>query len=433
MPLRRWILIALVPTLLAGALCWYALGQREAAQPAQPDQPAQPVTKGPGGLPISGRGEEILAPVDEALEAIMLRHGVPGAGVAITKDGRLVYAKGLGWSNFEKKTLSTVDTLYGLASVSKVFTALAILKLVEEGKLKLDDKAFDFFKEMKLPPGTLVVDPRLGQITIRQLLNHTGGWDRNKSGDPINWAFQISLRLGVPMPITEEQLIRFMLGVRLDFDPGTRAEYSNFGFIVLGQIIGRVSGQSYEDYVRAKVLRPMGITAPRLHDHEGKYFVGEARRYNPGLFQAMEPYNLPWTDASGGWAASAVDLAKLLTALEGSRTGKPFLREDLMKEMVTPPGAPVQPRADGTFFGLGWDMVAVTPQGAGYSKGGSWPGIRSQIKHRLDGINTILLCNTTPQVDPIDMKIAGDALREIQEHLSQLKEVPKYDLFGEFR
>src|SRR5262249_19003342 len=156
-----------------------------------------------------------------------------------------------------------------------------VLKLVEEGKLSLDQQAFALLKPLKPPPGARV-DPRLLRITIRQLLNHSGGWDREKNGDPINWSLQISRRLGVPMPINEDHLIRFMLAVPLDFDPGTRQVYTNFGYVTLGQIVARVSGQPYEQYVRKTVLGPMGIKAMRMHDRENRYFKGEARRYNAG-------------------------------------------------------------------------------------------------------------------------------------------------------
>jgi N-acyl-D-amino-acid deacylase len=233
------------------------------------------------------------------------------------------------------------------------------------------------------------------------------------------------------MPINEDQLIRFMLGVPLDFAPGTRQVYSNFGFIMLGQIIARVSGQTYEQYVRATVLEPMGIKA-RMHDRDRSYFKGEARRYNAGVLHALPAYDAPWTDASGGWAASAVDLARMLAALDGSR-GKPFLRADVMKEMLAPPPAPLQPRADGTYFGLGWDAVKKGPKGYAYTKGGAWPGVRAQVKRRLDGLNVVALFNALVQPDPLDLRIVQDAAREVHEAVAEVKVWPKVDLFDDYR
>ena len=105
----------------------------------------------------------------------------------------------------------------------------------------------------------------------------------------------------VRLPINEDQLIRYTLGARLDFDPGTRNVYSNFGFVVLGQIIAKVSGDTYENFVQSRVLKPMGITRVRLHDAAS--IRDRSAGYNAGNFTAMPAYNSPWTDASGGWAA----------------------------------------------------------------------------------------------------------------------------------
>src|SRR5262249_29073068 len=146
----------------------------------------------------------------------------------------------------------------------------------------------------------------------------------------------------------------------------------------------------------------------------------------------MPPYNLPWTDSSGGWSASAVDLARMMTALDGSRTGKPFLPDELMKEMVAPPPAPQKPRPDGSHFGLGWDTGKKLADGNGYQKGGSWPGVRSMVKHRVDGINTVILSNAVAQLDQLDFQVANDAIREVHEVMNDIKEWPRIDLFENF-
>src|SRR5262249_7150297 len=157
-------------------LPWHAPAEddRETTSQTQPEA-ASVGGKGPGGMPITGKAPPILKPFDVGVEQIMLRHGIPGASVAITKDGRLVFAGGYGWAFYEKGERATPETLFGLASVSKCLTALATLKLVEEGKLRLEDKAFDLLGRLTPPPGARV-DPRLSSITIRQLLNHSGGW-----------------------------------------------------------------------------------------------------------------------------------------------------------------------------------------------------------------------------------------------------------------
>jgi N-acyl-D-amino-acid deacylase len=408
------------------------LAQQKDAKKDDQKQPKEEVGNGPGGLPMTGKPNKLLAPLDEAIEKIMLRHGIPGASVAITRKGKLIYARGYGWSHHEKEALTTPQTLFGLASVSKVFTALAILVLVEEGKLKLDQKVFAILNHLK-PLPRVVPDRRLSQITIRQCLNHSCGWDREKNGDPINWSQQIALAMKVRMPINEDQLIRFTMSLPLDFDPGTKHVYTNVGYVILGQIVAKISGMTYERFVRTKVLEPMGMKRASLHDRGNRYFDGEARRYTAGMLQAMPPYNAPWTDASGGWAASAVDLARMMTAIDGSRTGKPFLGKEVMKEMLAPPPKPLKPREDKTYYGLGWDAVAPGKDDYGYVKSGSWPGVRSMVKHRLDDFNTVILYNAVIQPDQLDARVAQDAIKDIQEQVAQVKEWPADDLFDRYR
>src|SRR5439155_13454828 len=107
-------------------------------------------------------------------------------------------------------------------------------------------------------------DPRLSEVTVRHLLQHSGGWNREKSGDPMFKAAEISSELGVPSPPSSLNIIRYMMGRPLDVDPGTRYAYSNFGYCVLGRILEQRSGESYENYVKKQVLGPMGITRMTL-------------------------------------------------------------------------------------------------------------------------------------------------------------------------
>jgi CubicO group peptidase (beta-lactamase class C family) len=389
------------------------------AQPPPPDL-----------LPVTGKGVEVLKPLDAAMEKVMLRHGIPGGSLAVTRNGKLVLAKGYGWVNYDTNATAGPDTLFGTASVSKCFTAAAILKLVDDKQLSLEDKAFEILKDLKPPPGA-GVNPILYTITIRQLLNHSGGWNRAVSGDPINWARQVAQRLQVRMPINADHLIRFMLAVPLDFRPGTGVQYSNFGYVVLGQVVAKVSGQSYEEYVQKKVLAPMGIRKARLHGDEGRYFPGESLRYMAGTDKVLPAYNLPWTEACGGWVVSSVDLARFMTAMEGSR-GKAFLSEAIAKEMLAPPPPPLRPNPDGSYFGLGWDVVQPLPKGIYYLKRGCYHGTRASVKHRVDGINTIVMFNANVDPDPLDMRIVNDAATEVHEAANKIMQWPDVDLFKDY-
>ena len=195
-----------------------------------------------------------------AIPDLMRKYAIPGGAVAVVRDGKLIYARGFGYADVENKTPVQPDALFRIASVSKPITGAAIMKLVEEGKLKLDDRVAPFIAHLTPAPGA-TVDPRWEQITIRHLLNHTGGWDRNKPNggfDPMDRPAIAAAAVNAPAPASAETLIRYMKGMPLDFNPGEKFVYSNFGYAILGRVIERVSGMPYEEYVRARVLQPVG-------------------------------------------------------------------------------------------------------------------------------------------------------------------------------
>src|ERR1041385_3514256 len=134
------------------------------------------------------------------------------------------------------------------------------MKLVEDGTLTLDDRVAPLIADLPPPPGA-TVDARWEQITVRHLLNHAGGWDRNKPNggfDPIDRPAIAAAAVNAPAPASSETLIRYMKGMPLDFNPGEKFAYSNFGYIILGRVIERLSGMPYEQYVRSRVLQPVG-------------------------------------------------------------------------------------------------------------------------------------------------------------------------------
>jgi N-acyl-D-amino-acid deacylase len=392
------------------------------AQPPQDDIKA--------AFPVTGKAGPGMELLDQAVILMLERHGVPGATLAIAKDGKLIYAKGFGFENVTAKVPMQVNTLLGVASLSKPITALAILKLIEEGKLKLDDPAFALLAHIR-PPAWARVDPRLRFITIRQLLNHTGGWNRSISGDPSNWGPMIARKLGVPEPITPEQFVTFIYSMRLDFNPGTEARYSNIGYIILGQIVEKVSGQSYDEYVRKNVLEPIGITRARVHKMQAKYFPGEGARYLAGTGISLPPLQLPMVESAGGWSASAIDMVKVLAALDGSR-GK-ILREETYRLMTSPPPAPLKPRENGSYVGLGFEVVLPLTKGFSYAQDGSFHGMRAFMSRSKRGINWALIFNASMQPDNADITMVKDHLPEVRAHMDRMEHSSDIDLFKEFK
>jgi N-acyl-D-amino-acid deacylase len=336
---------------------------------------------------------------DSEIEKFMKARGIPGGALAVVKDRRLVYAKGYGWADREKQLFAAPNSLFRIASISKPVTAVAILKLVEENRLRLDAPVFALL-------GLKGDDPRLTKITINHLLHHTSGWDRDKSFDPMFRAREIAASLGTTPPARPADIIRHMLGQPLDFDPGTRHAYSNFGYCVLGRVIEKITGQPYEQHVREKVLAPLGITRMRIGASlSGGQVPGEVRYYTAGnattasVFDEPPP-RVPWPyggfhleamDAHGGWIASAIDLARFAAALDDP-AHSPLLRPETFPTLYAPPEPPVARNPDGSlaasYYACGWSVRPVGETGkANYWHNGSLPGTTTLLVRRWDGLS----------------------------------------------
>ena len=350
-----------------------------------------------------------LAAFDELMARFMLEHKPPGAALAITHHGRLVYARGFGFADQEAREPVEPTSLFRIASLSKPFTAAAVMRLVEAGKLALDDHVLDRLKlEPHLEPGDKL-DPRWQDITVRHCLQHNGGWDRGKSFDPMAavTAEDVSRALQVPLPISATHIIRYTLGKPLDFDPGTAHAYSNFGYCVLGRVIEAASGRPYHEFVSREVLAPVGILRMRL----GKNLLedrasGEVKYYDSGKRTGRAisgprigarvplPYGvecLETMDANGGWIASAVDLMRFAAALDDPRKC-PVLKEATIEAMLAPPPGPVGHEPDGrpkqSYYACGWN-VRRSDGGPGDRRTGNYEKSHSGL---LAGSSTMLTC-----------------------------------------
>jgi N-acyl-D-amino-acid deacylase len=375
---------------------------------------------------------------DREMQAFMKPRHVPGGALAVVKNRRIVYARGYGWADREKQVPVRPDSLFRIASVSKPLTAVAALQLVEQKRLDLDLKAFPF---LNLPPALAsdqTPDPRLNEITVRQLLQHTGGWDRDRSFDPMFRPRLIAEKVGSPAPASPEAVIRYMLGQPLDFAPGTRFAYSNFGYCVLGRIIEKISGQPYASYVRQHVLAPLGVTSMRVGASlEGQQASGEVRYYtrdgsNAESVFPERPGKVPWPyggfhleamDAHGGWIASALDLARFAAALDAPARC-PLLTSASVAAMYVPPPPPVSRKPDGSledrYYGLGWMVRPISGQAkANYWHNGSLPGTATLLVRRHDGLSWAVLFNQRSEDEKLPdgdidaaMHRAADAVTE---------------------
>ena len=238
-------------------------------------------------------GQEVpgLAGFDRRMAAIMKKWHLPGGQLAIANGKRLVLNRGYGYGDVEQEQLVRPDSLFRIGSVSKTITTIVILTLVDAGHLSLEAKAFRILDHLKPPKGA-TVDAGFSEITVQDLLQHAGGFDTSKSYVPfvLPWSRMAAGALGVQDPPECETIIRYRMSVPLDFDPGTRTAYSNFGYCVLARIIESTvaakTGKrlSYEDYVRSAVLEPAGISDMRLgRTRLSERAPGEVRYYpEPG-------------------------------------------------------------------------------------------------------------------------------------------------------
>lgn len=297
----------------AWSIVWFVVGAARAEGPA-------------ADLPVSGRAVAELAVFDRAMQQFMTERAIRAGALAVSKDGKLVLARGYGFADREGKRPLPAHAPFRIASIGKPITAAAVRKLIREGKLKADTPVFALL-DLTAAPGQ-ESDPRLAGVTVQHLLDHQGGWDRARAHDPMFRPLKIASALGKAGPADSHDVIRYMLGQPLQFGPGTEKCYSNFGYCLLGRVIEKVTGQTYVDHVRSALLEPIGIrgielgrTLPRdrnpaepvyLDPREGRnVFSPDREEWVP------EPdggFHLEAMDAHGGLIAPAPDLSRFLEA-----------------------------------------------------------------------------------------------------------------------
>jgi N-acyl-D-amino-acid deacylase len=386
-------------------------------------------------LPESGRADPRLSSFDALMRRFLAENQVPGAALAVTCQRRLVYARGFGLADRETHAPVEPTSLFRIASLSKPLTAVAALHLVERGRLALDAKVWKLL-ELADP-----ADRRWQDITLRHLLQHTGGFDRDVSFDPMFRARQIAGELHVPIPPAPRDIIRFMVGQKLDFDPGSRYAYSNFGYCLLGRVIERIASMPYENYVQENVLAPLGIRRLRLGKtlpegrapQEVTYYDDQQRTGEAVVGPAGEnvpaPYGM-WSleamDAHGGWIASAVDLVRFAAAFDDPKACK-ILRPESIAAMFAPPALPTAPQAEESslpvFYGCGWNVRRVAPGQINTWHTGALGGTSTLLVRRHDGKNWAVLFNTGGG-------LARKIDRLIHEAVDQVRHWPENDDFA---
>jgi len=396
----------------------------------------------------SGKVDPQTAPFDQLMAEFMEQHQIPGAALAITDQGKLVHARGYGYADLATLEAVTPTSLFRIASISKPVTAIAVLQLIEQGKLKLDDKVFEVLDYAKdIEEAGAEFDPRLKDITIRHLLEHRGGWDRDKSFDAMFESVRFAKQRGVPPPAGPEDIIRAMFKQKLDFAPGERYAYSNFGYCLLGRVIEKLTGLTYENALKERVLAPMGIRSMRIGATrlDGRA-PGEVRYYHPGIgksvFEANLGQDVPWPyggshleamDSHGGWIASAVDLARLAAAFDDPNHCPVLSAASIELMHGRPPGLAGHDEAGKpkeTFYSLGWANRVIGDKFL-HNHAGSLPGTATLVMRRPDGRNVVVLFNT--RVSPKTNQLTRDIDVLLQKLIDSTKTWPAENRFSEFQ
>ena len=307
-----------------------------------------------------------LTVLDAWIAATVAQREQPGLSIGIVYDQDLVWAKGYGFADLERRLPATPSTIYRIASISKLFTATAIMQLRDGGKLRLDDPVSD-----RLPWFSIKKTDEGGPaITVRHLVTHTSGLPREVDG--VNWS---DLRFP-----SREDMVRVLPGQETVFPPDTEWKYSNLAVSLAGEIVAEVSGEPWPQYVERHILRPLGMAATRVVPERGMpgLAVGYGRRV-PGRGRDVEPFvDIGAESPAGNLASSVEDLAKFvsLQLRDGPAGGRQILRGSTLREMHRVQWL----RPDWqSGWGLGFSVRRAGDE-VRIGHGGSLPGQRTQIE-----------------------------------------------------
>lgn len=378
--------------------------------------------------PMTGMDNPDLLSFDNMMTEFLHNHDVPGGAIAVTRNSQLVYSRGFGFADKETQRPVQPDSLFRLASISKPITAVAVMQLVQQGKFGLDDRVFDVLPAKDWLPEKH--DERLRLITVKQLLQHSGGWDREKGIEPILKVREIAEYLNKPLPAKPADVIRYTLSLPLDFDPGTRYAYYNVDYLILGRLIEHASGQNYEAYVKQHVLAPIGITRMQLgRAWKGDLTPGEVCYYdtknresiaiNGSKLGEKVPHaygaeNVEAFEAHGGWIGSAIDLTRFASAFDKPEAS-PLLSERSIQSMWARPEGPSGLDDDGkpkdSFYGCGWSIRKVGNEGrVNAFHAGLISGTSTLMVRRHDGLDWAILFNTDHDQDDKSLSTQIDPL-----------------------
>lgn len=346
------------------------------------------------------------------LDAQIAYRGLPGVAVGVVYDQQLVWSKGFGLADIAKKQPMTAQTRFRIASNSKLFAAIAIMQLREAGKLRLDDPVVKYLPWFKPKPAGLDDGP----ITIEQLLSHSSGLQREAGDHWTSYNFP-----------TEAELIRLMAERQAAFPPQTRWKYSNLAFAVAGQVVEKITGQRWADYIQAHIIKPLGMTSTSIDKPDPLLATPYAVRTPDG-----ERRVLPFVDAKGMASATGVtstvdDLAKFLSAqFRRSPTGgTEILSAGSWRELLRVRSVDENWQSGS---GLGFDHSRFKDR-TYVGHGGGYPGNTTQTLAQTDDKVGVIVLTNTNDSGPAD--IAKQLITTVGDAVAKVAKPPKPPLWDD--
>lgn len=285
-------------------------------------------------LTSSAFGQELpadmRASIDKAANEVLAKTGAPSASVAVVRDGRVAYARAYGLARLEPPVQATPQMRYSIGSISKQFTASAILMLAEEGKLSLDDKVARWLPNLT----------RANDVTVREILSMTSGYQ--------DFWPQDYVMPGMLQPTTAEDILNRWARIPLDFEPGTKWQYSNTNYVIAGVIVEKAAGMPLIDFLQKRVFGPLQMTSVMNTDLAG---LGPAEpmrylRYALGPLRPAPKEGRGWMFAAGELAMTASDLAQWDISIINQSVMRPASYRQLENEVLLTSGV-------GSHYGLG--------------------------------------------------------------------------------
>jgi len=275
-------------------------------------------------LPAAMRGA-----IDKAANDVLVKSGAPSASIAIVRDGKIVYTHAYGTARLEPVLAATPDMRYSIGSISKQFTAAAMLMLAEEGKLSIDDRVGKFLPDLT----------RANDVSIRQILTMTSGY---QDFWPQDYVMPMMLQ-----PATAQEILNGWAKKPLDFEPGTKWQYSNTNYVIAGVIIEKVSGKSLDEFLRERVFTPLHMTSVFDSDHAalGPDEPMRYLRYAIGPLRPAPKEGRGWMFAAGELAMTTSDLARWDISMIDQTILKPASYRAMETEQLA--------SGVGTHYGLG--------------------------------------------------------------------------------